>query len=524
MLSDIKYLLIQLKKLLLDEKFLTISVFFPSILIFLIFIPYNMVTKKSPGRTVIGVVELDSVSIFDILEKNYYQKLLETNSGENIRLIRLLPDREMVLDSLDSVLALNIQQLDSLGSELEQLREYRERLFLDKKIRASLKKKQLESAFTRIQLLRKEYQRQDSICKQIRLERNRLYSIRILRKAESMLKNRAIDSYIVFSDSSIARGIVEYHSYYAGAFLQSEWLDQAIWESLINLRLTRMRIPLPNIAELMKPIVKKEFWVLKQRKEHFQILSGYVLPVFLSILLILSLIMSTEQLLDQLMRDKMINSYELFFFRRSYWSWLFHRVFASLLVGLIQFSLWLGMVFVADYLRIIDLSPIGIFEAERLGQLAVEYVNSYVFLAFLYLFLYPFLEPSQGRHHFVMLLMRLMLFMPVIFAFLFIRQLYPFLNTFFLHIPLYQSILHIILVEPTAHPVDQLLRWNGMLNGVFMTLVIIWIWKMHTSRFGWHLHTFGIREIFGRMIIKPQFLVRMKDRFAGKSAGSSEQK
>ena len=71
-----------------------------------------------------------------------------------------------------------------------------------------------------------------------------------------------------------------------------------------------------DIQFILNPFEKKEFWVVQQRKEPFNIVGGYVVPVFLALLTVISLILNSETFFLRILNDKSQKLFELMYYKQ----------------------------------------------------------------------------------------------------------------------------------------------------------------------------------------------------------------
>lgn len=498
----LKIFFLEIRRLFVEEKYLILTIFLPSILIFLIFIPYNILIQESPQKKIIGIVELDSIQIFDILEHVVYQNVLEKQSSVNYELIKIKFTGNKNLDSLDNVITSYQLQWDSLQSKLENIRAYREKLFLNKRMRKSTKKRLLKNSFQTMQNIKNKEEQVDSILTIVKQERDSLYENLVKHYSDSLLKNRAIDMYIVFSDSSLKKGLVEYHTYSAGEFLETEILDKSITSALQQIKLIKLNLPKEEIQTIISPLQKQEYWIVQQRKETFNIVGGYVLPVFVAILTAISLILSTEAFFLRILKDKAQKYYELFFYKWSLVSLWFIRILSGLVVGLIQISIWILMVYISFRLQIITVEEFFLAQSQNLIFYFVEYSIAYLSLSLLYLLFYPFINVKQERYSFILQLFRVILFIPIIFAFVFIRNLYPPLNSLVAYIPFYLPVLHVIFIDFLSILGRNKILANFVILGIQIVLVILLQLRLKSMRYEWYLQNFKIKEVIRFPVFK----------------------
>lgn len=443
----IKVFFAELYKLLIEEKNLILTVFLPSILIFLVFVPYNMMVERTPTQRVLGVVQLDSLEIYDIFKNTLYNNILKKEQLTDYELVKIEAPQTIELDSLDSVLISFNQKYDSLRQKSEEIEEYRQRIFLSKRIRASRKKKLLEDSFEKITSIQ---QQADSVKAIIYDILGDIYSRReklVRQAADSMLIKRKVDIYIVISSKLLTEGKIEYHTYRAGEFFDTELIDKSVLQAIQKIKLMKKNLSGEEIQALLTPIKREEFWIIQSRKESFDMVTGYVLPVFLAILTVISLILNTESFFIRILKDKMHHIYELMYYKINFVTWLLFRLVTFLVLGIIQMTLWIGMVYLAYFLGIIQVGDLFLLDFEKLLLFLGEYGLAYISIAIIYLIAFPFIDVYGSRYSFVIQIFRVLLFLPIIFAFIFIRNIYPILTTIAAVIPFYVPVFHIIFLD-----------------------------------------------------------------------------
>jgi hypothetical protein len=455
-----------------------------------------MLQQEPPKKKLIGVVELDSIKIFPVLESILYKNMIEDISTKEYQLIPIKPDSSAILDSLDRQILVYSLMLDSLNNQLEEILSYRQRIFKSKRIRRSTKKRLLEKSFSQLQAIKTEMKSIDSVYRQIKLQKMNLVNRQLRRKADSLLNKNVINIYLVFSNHSLAEGNVEYHAYNAGEFLDTQVLDKSISQALLHLKLLGLRLNEKDIQFILNPFEKKEFWVVQQRKEPFNIVGGYVVPVFLALLTVISLILNSETFFLRILNDKSQKLFELMYYKQSALTWIFLRIFPALIGSLIQIILWIGFVFVSYKLNIIHMKEFFLFKEQNLIYFLIEYIMAFLFLTIIYFMLFPFINVSESRYSFIIQFFRIVLFIPIIFAFVFIRNLYPPLKTVATALPFYLPTMHLIYIDFKLYIGKQTVILNAVIVMIGFILLGALIFYLKRLKFEWMISDFKLTETF----------------------------
>ncbi|MCK5077228.1 MAG: hypothetical protein KAR38_12680, partial [Calditrichia bacterium] len=89
-----------MKKIISTEKYLFTTIFMPSLLIFVIFLPPRLFYESPPDERVIGIVELDSIKIYSTVEKEINNILIKRKNPTNYILKSVSDIKDDLLSSL----------------------------------------------------------------------------------------------------------------------------------------------------------------------------------------------------------------------------------------------------------------------------------------------------------------------------------------------------------------------------------------------------------------------------------------
>ncbi len=497
-MSLLKFIWVDLKKIISTEKFLFITLFMPSLLIFIIFLPPRLFYESPPGQRLIGVVELDSVKLFDLVEKEINNILIKRKHPTNYILKPISVEKDPVLDSLKVISDSLQMEFDQALNDYEKIQKYREKIFLKRKMKKGEKDAILTSTFNQMQDAKDKLEDYSGFYIEHNKKINQIYEEKCRKLADRHLKESEIDVYVLFSNESVEEGIVELHTLKTGEFFETEILREAISQALLQVRTEIAKLPMDQTYDLLTPLNIVERLLTKEKKEKFNILNSYIVPVFFALLIAISLIMASEGFYLEILKDKFFNRYELLFNKYSSGQWIILRFASFGISGVLQIISWGLMLYIAAKLKILEFSLIQGVNFKFIGFFICSYLMSFLFLSLLHLLIMPFTSNSSERYTLGIQLFRLVLFLPIIFSFLFIRSVNPQTSVLIGLLPFYTPIFYGLFINSDPLAIQHLIM-NGVIIIIQIVLTYLFYNRIKKMVLYWYRDTVSFRQFFKRV-------------------------
>jgi hypothetical protein len=497
LMSLLKFIWVDLKKIISTEKFMFITLFMPSLLIFIIFLPPRLFYESPPEKRIIGVVELDSVKLFSPVETEINNILIKRKHPTDYILKLITVENDPEMDSLKVITDSLQVQLDEALNAYEKIQKYRERIFLKKRMKKSEKDAILTNTFNQWQDAKDDLEDKTNAFAEHSKIMGRIYEEKCRELADNHLRQSKIDVYILFSYESIEEGIVELHTLKTGEFFETEILREAINQALLQVRTEIAKLPKDQTYDLLTPLSIVEHLLTKEKKEKFNILNSYIVPVFFALLIAISLIMASEGFYLEILKDKFFNRYELLFNKYSSGQWIILRFASFGISGILQIICWGLMLYIAAKFNILEFSLIQGINLKFIGFFLISYLMSFILLSLLHLLIMPFTSPNNEHYTMGIQLFRLIMFLPIIFSFLFIRSINPQYSVWVSLLPFYTPIFYGLFINSNPIAVHHIII-NGIIIVVQMGLTYLFYRRIKKMVLYWYRDTVGFRQFFGR--------------------------
>ncbi len=350
-----------------SRSFLLATLVTPLLLSAIIVIPAVYYQNLTFSDSRIGVVELDTTRLYDVLA-GYLEN--DSTADSELLLMQVVPDTLMQLQQHFDRLATVDKDLDSLTDAYNKVNERRRYIF--QRTPSRRKNQMLDESYKQLISTREQKDLVQIEQQRLQTEVDSMMRAAVLGKADSLLKDKVLSGYVIIDPEKFKDGVVEYHSDEALNFLRVQPLKHALQVLLVEERMKAEDLSTTRIEALLQPITIKEIFSEGSQKREFQMMFTYLSPIVVVMLLCLAIFTGISFLYSSLVDEKLQRIIDVTLSSIKPGQLFWGKLMGFGLLGLLQVGVW---ILITAFLLLINVLP-----AEELPLL--NWQNAGIFLLY----------------------------------------------------------------------------------------------------------------------------------------------
>lgn len=397
-----------------SRSFLLSTFFSPVLFALIMLIPALFLKSTNSNQPhLIGCVEFDSTALCQEVMERFQEIEEKLPRGATLKLVVIKPDTSDFMKINFQKMEGLKQELDSLNDAYNKIKERRKYIFQKRKTRtrARLLKQTYEQLITTREsrdLAQLEYQ-------QAREKNESLWRREIVRKADQLLEDQALEGYLLIDPKDFSRGIVEFHSLLPASFLQLDPIKRAVQTVVVEKRLKEQGLQVAQIEELLKPIQLKEIQLQGEKKQEFDFMVTYLGPIIVVLFLFISIFTSSGFLFSGVLKEKTNRVIEILLSSVHHTQLIAGKIFGLGLLGIFQILIWFALTGILVTTNLIDIKEISFLTIRNAGLFLWYFILGYLFFAAIFVGIGSLFSSEEDAHH-LNQFMRMLSIFPIVLA------------------------------------------------------------------------------------------------------------
>ena len=393
-----------------SRGFLLATLVTPLLLSAILVIPAVYYQNLTFSDSRIGVVELDSTGLFDVLA-GYLDN--DSTAESDLLLMQVVPDTLMELQQHFDRLATVDKDLDSLTEVYNKVNERRRYIF--QRTPSRRKNQMLDESYKQLISTREQKDLVEIEQQRLQTEVDSMMRAAVLGKADSLLKKKVLSGYVIIDPGKFKDGVIEYHSDEALNFLRVQPLKHALQVLLVEERMKAEDLSTTKIEALLQPITIKEIFSEGSQKREFQMMFTYLSPIVVVMLLCLAIFTGISFLYSSLVDEKLqrIINITLSSLRPAQLFW--GKLIGFGLLGILQVGVWILLTAFLLLTNVLPAEELPFLNWQNAGIFMIYFLLGYIFFGAITLALAS-LASSEKEAHSMYQWLKFLAFAPMAFS------------------------------------------------------------------------------------------------------------